>query len=62
MAVNYDPALIDKVFETTEPVEVKAEKIRDSARRSARPIRSTPTRKRPRTGLTAESSRRRRSR
>jgi len=28
MAVNYDPALIGKVFETTEPVEVKAERIR----------------------------------
>ena len=28
MAVNYDPALIGKVFETTEPVEVKAERIK----------------------------------
>ena len=28
MAVNYDPALIGKVFETTDPVEVKAERIR----------------------------------
>src|SRR5271154_3571863 len=27
MAVNYDPALINKVFEVTEPVEVKADKI-----------------------------------
>ncbi len=27
MAVEYDPALINKVFEVTEPVEVKAEKI-----------------------------------
>ena len=27
MAVNYDPNLIGKVFETTEPVEVKAERI-----------------------------------
>jgi acyl dehydratase len=29
MAVNYDPSLIGKVFETTEPVEVKAEQIRN---------------------------------
>ena len=28
MAVNYDPALIGKVFETTDPVEVKAERIK----------------------------------
>lgn len=28
MAVNYDPALINKVFEITEPVEVKADKIK----------------------------------
>lgn len=28
MAVNFDPSLIGKVFETTEPVEVKAERIR----------------------------------
>ncbi len=28
MAVNYDPALIDKVFEITEPVDVTAEMIR----------------------------------
>src|SRR5215475_5142695 len=28
MAVNYDPELIGKVFEITEPVEVKADKIR----------------------------------
>jgi hypothetical protein len=27
MAVNYDPNLIGKVFETTDPVEVKAERI-----------------------------------
>ena len=27
MAVDYDPALINKVFEVTEPVEVKADKI-----------------------------------
>ena len=27
MAVNYDPALINRVFEVTEPVEVKADKI-----------------------------------
>jgi len=29
MAVNYDPKLIGNVFETTEPVEVKAERIRN---------------------------------
>ncbi len=29
MAVNYDPNLIGRVFETTEPVEVKAERIRN---------------------------------
>ena len=28
MAVNYDPNLIGKVFETTDAVEVKAERIR----------------------------------
>ena len=28
MAVNFDPALIGKVFETTDPVEVKAERIK----------------------------------
>ena len=28
MAVDYDPALINKVFEVTEPVEVKADKIK----------------------------------
>ena len=28
MAVEYDPALINRVFEVTEPVEVKAEKIK----------------------------------
>ncbi len=28
MAVNYDPNLIGRVFETTDPVEVKAERIR----------------------------------
>jgi len=27
MAVEYDPALINKVFEVTDPVEVKADKI-----------------------------------
>ena len=28
MAVEFDPALINKVFEVTEPVEVKADKIK----------------------------------
>ena len=28
MAVNYDPNLIGKVFETTDAVEVKAERIK----------------------------------
>ena len=28
MAVEYDPAIINKVFEVTEPVEVKGDKIR----------------------------------
>ena len=28
MAVEYDPALINKVFEVTDPVEVKADKIK----------------------------------
>ena len=28
MAVNFDPALIGKVFETTDPVQVKAERIK----------------------------------
>ena len=28
MAVQYDPAIIDKTFEVTDPVEVKADKIK----------------------------------
>jgi acyl dehydratase len=28
MAVNFDPAIIGKVFETTDPVEVKADRIK----------------------------------
>ena len=63
MAVEYDPALINKVFEVTEPVEVKAEKIARycAALGETNPIYTDEEAGEERS-CTAESSRRRRSR
>ena len=62
MAVEYDPAIINKVFEDTEPVEVKAEKIKRfcAALGETNPIYTDA--EAAKKGPMAGSSRRRRSR